>query len=143
MLKKKVEEDVKLAMKARDQLRLTTIRGLLSEIKREEIDSRTDTTDDRVITIVQREIKKRKDALEFAKNAGRAELVEQNETEISILQSYLGEQLSDSELKSLIADLVQQGNDSLGKIMGALNKDYKGRFDGRLASEMAKSSLIS
>jgi uncharacterized protein YqeY len=143
MLKKKIEDDVKLAMKAKEQHRLTTIRGLLSEIKREEIDSRTETTDDRVITIVQREIKKRRDALEFARNAARAELIEQNEAEIAILQGYLGEQLSESELKDLIQDLVKQGNDSLGKIMGALNKDYKGRFDGRVASELAKSSLTS
>lgn len=143
MLKKKVEDDVKVAMKARDTVRLNTVRGLLSEMKREEIDTRTELTEDRAIAIVQREIKKRRDALDFAKNAGRAELVEQNEVELKILQSYLGEQMSEDELRTLITRLVSEGNDSLGKIMGALNADYKGRFDGRVASEVAKSALSS
>lgn len=141
MLKKKVEEDVKAAMKARNQVLLNTVRGLLSEMKREEIDTRTELTDDRAVAIVQREVKKRKDALEFAKTAGRPELIEQNETELKILQSYLGEQITEEKLQQLIKELIVSGNDSVGKIMGALNKDYKGRFDGRLASELAKSAL--
>jgi len=143
MLRKKVEEDVKAAMKARDTVRLNTVRGLLSEMKKEEIDTRQELTEDRSISIVQRELKKRKDAIDFAKTAGRAELIEQNEIEIAILQSYLGEQMSGDELQNLISTLVKEGNDSIGKLMAALNKDYKGRFDGRLASELAKSALTA
>lgn len=141
MSKKQIEEDVKTAMKARDQLRLNTLRGFLSELKREEIDTRQELTDDKYTSILQKEIKKRRDALEFAKNAGRAEMVEQNEAEIVILQSYLGEQLSNEKLLEIISSLVASGNDSIGKLMGALNKDYKGRFDGRAASELAKNAL--
>jgi uncharacterized protein YqeY len=141
MSKQKVEEDVKVAMKARDQLKLNTLRGFLSELKREEIDTRVALTDGRFVEILQKEIKKRRDALEFAKNAGRAELVEQNEAEITILQGYLGEQISEDKLKELIATLKADGNDSIGKLMGALNKDYKGRFDGRLASDLIKQVL--
>ncbi len=141
MLKKKVEEDVKVAMKARDQLLLNTTRGLLSELKREEIDTRTELTDERAIAIIQKEVKKRRDAIQFAKDAGRSELVEQNEQEVKILQKYLGDQLSEEKLKELISTLVSAGNDNIGKLMGALNKDYKGQFDGRMASEIAKGML--
>jgi len=141
MSKKKLEEEIKVAMKARDQLRLNTLRGFMSELKREEIDTRVELTEERFIAILQKEIKKRRDSIEFAKNAGRNEIVEQNETELKILQEYLGEQLSEDKLRELITSLKEQGNDSIGKLMGALNKDYKGRFDGRLASEMIKSAL--
>jgi len=141
MLKKKVEEDVKVAMKARDQLLLNTTRGLLSELKREEIDTRTELTDERAIAIIQKEVKKRRDAIQFAKDAGRSDLVEQNEQEVKILQKYLGDQLSEEKLKELISTLVSAGNDNIGKLMGALNKDYKGQFDGRMASEIAKEML--
>ena len=141
MSKAKVEEEVKVAMKARDQLRLNTLRGFLSELKREEIDTRVELTEERFIAILQKEIKKRRDSIEFAKTAGRTDIIEQNETELKILQGYLGEQLCDDKLKELIVTLHSQGNDSIGKLMGALNKDYKGRFDGKLASELIKATL--
>lgn len=141
MSKQKVEEEIKVAMKARDQLRLNTLRGFMSELKREEIDTRLELTEEKFISILQKEIKKRRDSIEFAKNAGRNEIVEQNEMELKILQAYLGEQLSEEKLKELIVSLKEQGNDSIGKLMGALNKDHKGKFDGRLASEMIKSVL--
>lgn len=141
MSKQKLEEEIKVAMKARDQLRLNTLRGFMSELKREEIDSRVELTEEKFISILQKEIKKRRDSIEFAKNAGRNEIVEQNEAELKILQAYLGEQLSEEKLKELIVSLKEQGNDSIGKLMGALNKEHKGKFDGRLASEMIKSVL--
>ncbi len=141
MSKKQIEDDVKVAMKARDQLRLNTLRTFLAELKREEIDSRVELTEEKFISILQKEIKKRKDSLEFAKSAGRAELVEQNEAELVILQGYLGEQLGAEKLKELIQQLIAGGNDSIGKVMGALNKDYKGKFDGREASELIKAAL--
>lgn len=141
MIKEKVTEDMKAAMKARDQLLLNTVRGLLSELKKEEIDTRTELTDEKCITIIQREVKKRRDALEFAKTAARDDLIQQNEAEMKILQSYLGDQLSEEKLREIIQQSITSGADSIGKIMGALNKDYKGKFDGKTASNLIKTLL--
>ena len=69
------------------------------------------------------------------------DIVEESESEIAILSEYLGKQLSEEELKALVEKLVAGGADAIGKVMGALNKDYKGQFDGRLASELIKSAL--
>ena len=140
-IKLKIQNDVKEAMKAREQHKLDTLRGLMSELKRYEIDQRADLTDEICINILQKEIKKRRDALEFAKTAGRAELVSQNEVEINLLQSYLGKQLDSTELATLIRELIAAGHDNVGKIMGALNQNYKGQFEGKVASQLVKEIL--
>ncbi len=142
-VKAKVQEDIKEAMKARDQHRLETLRGLLSELKKVEIDTRADLTDEQAMQVLQREIKKLRDAIDFAKNAGRDEMIEKNTAEVAIVQKYLPEQLSAEELKALISSLVAGGADSMGKIMGELNKTHKGKFEGKMASELAKGLLGS
>jgi uncharacterized protein YqeY len=113
----------------------------MSEIKRVEVDTRAEVDEGKSLAIVQKEIKKRKEALKFAEDAGRADLIEQNNIEIEMLSKYLGEQISEDALRDLISNLVSAGADNLGKIMGALNKDHKGKFDNKLASEIAKSKL--
>jgi uncharacterized protein YqeY len=140
-IKTKLQNDIKETMKARNQAKLTMLRGLSSAIKQVEVDTRTELDDAAVMSIFQKEIKKRKDALQFAKDAGRSELVEQNETEIKLIQSYLGEQLGGPELRALIQTIVDGGAKAIGQVMGELNKGHKGKFDGREASEIVKELL--
>ena len=140
-MKSKLQNDIKEAMKARDQKKLETLRMLMSEIKRIEVDTRKDVADPEIIAIFQKEIKKRRDALKFAEDANREDLAEQNKFEISLIQSYLGDQLSEEKLKELIGGLIKAGNDNIGKIMGALNKDHKGKFEGQVASRIIKEML--
>jgi uncharacterized protein YqeY len=140
-MKEKLQSDMKEAMKARDQLRLATVRGVISEIKLAEINSRETLGEEQCVAIVQKEIKKRRDALEFAQKAARAEMIEQNEAEIKILQGYLGEQLTEAQLRELINKLIAEGADNVGKIMGSLSKTHKGKFEGKSASEIAKQIL--
>lgn len=140
-VKAKLLEDIKTTMKARDQKKLTVLRGLNAAIKQVEIDTRTELKDEQIKDIIQKEIKKRRDTIKFAKDAGRTEIVEDSENEIALLSEYLGKQLSEQELGSLIQKIIADGADNIGKVMGALNKDYKGQFDGRLASELIKSNL--
>ena len=123
-LKEKIREDLKTSMKARDQRRTDVIRGVISEVKRAEIDSQKELSDEQVIQIVRKEIKKRRDAIEFAQKASRLELVAQNEEEIKILEPYLGDQVSEVQLKELIQAAISNGADNIGKIMGVLNKDH-------------------
>ncbi len=140
-IKAAIQEDVKTAMKAREQHVLLTLRGLVAAIKQVEVDTRTELNDERVIAIIQTEIKKRRDALQFAETGQRQDLIDQNNAEIKILQKYLGEQLSEDQLRDIISKLIAEGNDAIGKIMGALNKNYKGKFEGRIASDVAQGLL--
>ena len=140
-LKSRIQEDIKTAMKARAQLKLLTLRGVMAEVKTYEIDSHTEVSEEKLISIVQKEIKKRRDTLKYAEEANRQDLIDQNNSEIAVLQQYLGEQLSEEGLRQLIMSLIENGSDNLGKIMGQLSKDYKGKFDGKLASDIARTLL--
>jgi uncharacterized protein YqeY len=140
-MKAKLQEEIKTAMKARDEKLLLVLRGLMSEWKREEIDSRQELTEEKAVQIVQKEIEKRRDTIEFAEKGGREDIVSQSKFEIEVLQRYLGEQLSEEELKNTIDKLIAGGADSVGKIMGALQKDYRGKFEGKVASALARARL--
>jgi len=140
-IKAKLQEDIKTAMKARDQEKLTTLRVLSSAIKQVEVDTRKELDDAAVLTILQKEIKKRRDAQQFAEEAKRDDLIAQNKAEIALIQEYLGKQFSEDELRGLIQQLISSGADNVGKVMGELNKSHKGKFDGKMASELTKSLL--
>ncbi|HMO17336.1 MAG TPA: GatB/YqeY domain-containing protein [Oligoflexia bacterium] len=140
-LKAKLQSDLKEAMKAREQDKVTNLRGIMAAIKQIEVDSRTEVGDDKIIDILQKQIKIRKDALHFAEEQKREDLIVQNKNEISLIQSYLGTQLGDEELQKLIKTLIEGGASTMGSVMGALQKDYRGKFDGKRASELAKSLI--
>ncbi len=140
-MKTKIQNDMKEAMKSKDKKRLLTLRGILAEVKKFEIDSKKEASDESIISVLQKELKKRKDALDASKKAGREDLISENIKEIEIIQTYLGKPLTEEELKEEIKNLISNGADALGKVMGGLNKEYKGRFDGRLASSLAKELL--
>ena len=140
-MKAKLQEDIKTAMKAKDQKTLDTLRCLMSEVKRIEIDTRKDLTEPEIIAIFQKEIKKRRDALKFAEDAKREDLAEQNKFEIALIQNYLGDQLSEDKLRELIKGIIASGGNNIGKIMGELNKSHKGKFEGQVASAIIKELL--
>ncbi|MCB0347103.1 MAG: GatB/YqeY domain-containing protein [Bdellovibrionales bacterium] len=140
-MKQQLQEDIKTAMKGGDKERLIVLRGLMSEIKKKEIDTKSELNAEQCIGVVQKEIKARRDTIEFAEKAGRDEMVAKEKKEIEFLQAYLGDQLSEDKLRELIAALIAGGADNIGKIMGALNKDYKGQFEGKQASVIVKELL--
>jgi len=140
-LKAQIQEDIKAAMKQRKQELVVTLRGLVAEINKAEIDGRTELSDDQCLGLIQKEIKKRRDTISFAEQGNRTDLVEQNKNEISMLQNYLGEQLGEDQLRKIISELVSAGANSIGAVMGALNKEHKGKFEGKIASELVKEIL--
>ncbi|MDR2337497.1 MAG: GatB/YqeY domain-containing protein [Deltaproteobacteria bacterium] len=140
-MKAKLQEDIKTAMKARDSKKLENLRSLMASIKQVEVDTRKELSDSDIAVIFQKEIKKRRDALQFAEQAKRDDLVEQNKAEIALIQTYLGEQLSEDKLREIIQDLISAGSDNIGKIMGGLNSDHKGKFEGQVASRIIKEIL--
>jgi uncharacterized protein YqeY len=142
-MKQKLKEEVKLAMKAQDRLRIDTIRAVLSEIQYEEMQkSVTELSPTDCLNVVQREVKKRHEAITFAEQANRPEAKSQLLAEISILESFLPKQLSADEIEKMIVQM--KGEDpslSLPLVMKHLKENFAGQYDGKSASEVAKRVL--
>ncbi len=128
-------------MKSGDKPRTMTIRGVLSEISRVEKDVRRDANEAEIVQIIKRERARRAEALEFAKKANRADLIEQNETEANILAGYLPPELSPDEVSAAVTEIVAGGTNQMGVVMKALRERFGARLDGRLASDLVKQAL--
>ena len=140
-----IEEAVKTSMKNRDKETTSTLRMAISELKKEEIDKRIDLEDEQVIQILQRMIKQRKDSYTQFSDAGRNELAEKEQNEISILSNFLPEQLSEEELTVIVTDVIKEtaasGPQDMGKVMGSLKQRIQGNADMGLVSKIVKENL--
>jgi uncharacterized protein YqeY len=130
------------AMKAREMPRVYVLRGLLSAVKNLKVEKRAASlSDEDMVQLVRREIRKREEAEGFAAKAGRQELVEQNRAERAMLEGFVPALLDAGQLENVIREIAAAGEPSLGAIMGALRQRFAGRFDGRVASEIARRIL--
>nr|WP_080146521.1 GatB/YqeY domain-containing protein [Marinilactibacillus piezotolerans] len=140
-----LNQDMKTAMKAKDRENLTTIRMLKSALQLEQINKGEELTEDEELTVLSREKKQRVESLNEFKAAGREDLVEKLEKELSIVDRYLPEQLSEDEVTQIVHDAIEQtGADSMkdmGKVMGAVLPKVKGKADGSLVSSIVKKEL--
>tara|TARA_B100000929_G_C15403981_1_gene385571 strand:+ start:117 stop:563 length:447 start_codon:yes stop_codon:yes gene_type:complete len=132
-LKESLLTAMKEALKAKNSLKLNTIRGLISEIKNREIDLRRDLEDDEIISIVSSQIKKRKEASTLFDKGGRSDLSEKENQEITFLQEYLPEQVSEEDLRKRVKEVILELGVSdikdLGKVMKIIIPEFKGRAD--------------
>ena len=142
-MKEKLQDDLKVAMKAGDKLRVMTLRGALTEITRLEKDVRRAANENEIVQILKRERARRDEAIEFARKGGRQDLVEQNQTEAQILDGYLPAALGPDEVKAAIAAQIAAGTSQIGPIMKALRDQFGARLDGKMASELVKQTLAS
>jgi len=142
-MKPQLKEALKTAMKAQDKLRLETIRAALTEIQYEEMQkSINDLGATECLQVVQREVKKRQEAIQFEEQAGRLAEKEKLVKEISILEEFLPKQMSNEELEKIVVSLKEQTPDlSLNVVMKHLKDRYTGQYDGKSASEIAKRVL--
>ena len=144
-IKLRISEDVKSAMKARDKVRLAALRLMMAEFKRVEVDERVEIDDPRALEILDRMSKQRRDSLSQYKDAGRDDLVDQEQFELDVIAEYLPAQLSDGELGELIAAVIAEtgaeGMADMGKVMGLLKAQGEGRVDMGRASALVKSQL--
>jgi uncharacterized protein YqeY len=140
-VKQKIQDDLKAAMKSGDKARTMVLRGILSEISRVEKDVRREPNESEIITVIKRERARRAEALEFARKANRADLVEQNETEGKILSAYLPAELTADEVKAAIDEIIAGGANQMGAVMKALRDKFGARLDGKMASELVKQAL--
>ena len=142
-VKQKLQDDLKLAMKAGDKLRVMTLRGALTEITRLEKDVQRPVNDDETIQILKRERARREETIGFARKGERHDLVAQNETVAQILDGYLPAALSSDEVKAAIGVQIAAGATQIGQIMKVLREQYGAQLDGRVASELVKQALAS
>lgn len=130
-LKIKITDDMKQAMRARNEHLLSTIRLLLANIKQLEIDTQTSLTDEEIVSLIQKMIKQRQEAITQYKKANRAELADKEEQEIRILSDYLPPQLSEHEITQLITQSLEATGATTIKEMGKVMNDLKKRLQGR------------
>jgi len=141
----RLQNEMKVAMKNKDRDRLSTIRMLISEIKKVQIDTKKDLSDEEIVKILQKYAKQRKDAIEQYKSAGREDLVEKEEKELKIVKEFLPEQLSENEIEKLVDETIQELNASsmkdMGKVMKAVMQKISGRAEGSIVSQIVKNKL--
>lgn len=133
------------AMKAKDEIRLSTLRMLSSALNYEKIAKQHDLSEEEELAVVRREVKKRKDAIEAYEKAGAHDRAEKEKKEAEILEVYLPAQMSDEELEKIVKETITetgvQGLNEIGKIMGALMPKVSGKADGGRVSAMVKKLL--
>ena len=143
--KLQIEAEVKDAMRARDKQRLGVLRLIMSEFKRVEVDERIELEDPRVLVILDKMSKQRKDSLTQFEAAGRADLVAQESFELDILKEFMPQQLSLEEVKSIVEAVISElGVTSIrdmGKVMGMLKLKVQGRADMAEIGSLVKASL--
>jgi uncharacterized protein len=147
-LKAQVQADLHDAMRAREKVRAGTLRMVLTSITNEEVagHEHRELGDDEVLRVIAKEAKKRKEAATAYSEAGRDELVAQEEAELEILEEYLPAQLGDDELRALVAAAIDQtgatGMPQMGQVMKATQAMVAGRADGGRVAALVKESLL-
>lgn len=142
---RRLEADMKEALKARQEVRLRTVRMLRNALKNAEIERRRPLTEDEVLQVLGRELKLRQEALEEYRKAGREQQARELEEEIAVVRSYLPQPLDEEELRRLaravIAEVGAQGPQDVGKVMGALMPRVRGRAEGATVSRIVREEL--
>ncbi len=144
-LKGQIQEDVKSAMRARDQRRLTALRLITAAIKQVEVDQRIEMDDTGVLAVLDKMVKQRRDSLEQYQSAGRDDLAAQEKFELDLIANYLPEALSGEELSALIRQaIIDTGASSMrdmGSVMNKLRDKVQGRADMKAVSTAVKEQL--
>ncbi|HEY6837218.1 MAG TPA: GatB/YqeY domain-containing protein [Geobacteraceae bacterium] len=145
LLRDRLTEEMKGAMKAKDELRLSTIRLVRSAVRNKEIDLKREMADQEVIETISSLVKQRRESIRLFTEAGRDDLVAKEEKELAILLSFLPQQLGREEVAELVVKVIAecgaQGAKDMGKVMKALMPHVAGRADGKMVSEVVKEKL--
>jgi uncharacterized protein YqeY len=144
-LKARITEDMKTAMRAKDSVRLGAIRLLQAAIKQREVDERIELDDTQVIEAIEKMLKQRRDSIEAYEKANRQDLVDIEKFEVSVLQTYLPQALTDDEVKAILEKVITEtaasGMKDMGKVMAAVKPLVVGRADMGKISGLIKARL--
>ncbi|WP_035211101.1 GatB/YqeY domain-containing protein [Alkalicoccus chagannorensis] len=140
-----LNEDMKQAMRAKEKERLSVIRSVKSALQNEAIQAGHDLSEEEVLTVLNREMKQRRESLQEFSRADREDLASKTQREIDLLSRYLPEQMSDEELQAVIDEAVAEsgasGRADMGRVMGLVMPRVKGKADGGLVRERVQQSL--
>lgn len=144
-LLEQITDDMKKAMKAKDQLKVNTLRLVISQIKNEIINAQEDLSDEQQLAVVMNAAKKRKEAIEIYQNSERKDLLEKEQNELNIIEQYLPEQISDDEIEKIIVEIIEKTGASsmrdMGKVMSEAMKNLKGKADGKKVQQLVRVKL--
>ena len=144
-LREQLNEDIKAAMKAREQEKLAALRLMLSEVKRREVDERITLDDAGVVAVVEKMLKQRKDSISQFEKAGRQDLADKEKFEVGVLEGYLPQQLTQAEIEAIVAEAIAatgaKGAPDMGKVMGVVKPRLAGRADMGKVSGLVKAKL--
>jgi uncharacterized protein len=148
-LKDRLTEDIKLAMKAKDKIRLETVRGIKKAVIEKEVSVRPSgqesLTEEQEIELLAQQAKQRRESIEQYQNAEREDLADKETQELAIIETYLPKQLSDEEIETVLDEIITSTGASsakdIGKVMGTAMKQLKGKADGKKIQSMVKSKL--
>lgn len=145
LLKDRIRDEMKTAMKGGDKSRLAVIRLIMAAIKQREVDERVELDNDQVIAVLDKMLKQRRESIKQYRAADRADLAEIEEAEILVIQDFLPQALSEQEIDAMVHEAVQQsGAESIkdmGKVMGLLKEKMQGRADMSVVSAKIKAVL--
>ncbi len=146
MIANTINQKIAEALKAKDEIRLSTLRMLSSALNYERIAKQHDLSEEEELVVVQKEAKKRKDAIEAYEKAGATDRADKEKTELDILKKYLPVEMSAEELVKIINEVVgelrAEGMKDAGKVIGAVMKKAAGRAEGSKVAEIVKSKLL-
>lgn len=146
-LKTQLTEDMKTAIRAKDQVSLSTIRLINAAIKQFEVDERTEADDAKVISILTKMVKQRKDSAKIYTEAGRQDLADKENAEIEILNRYLPQMMSAEEIKTVVEAVIAEtgasGMADMGKVMGVLKTRLAGKADMGEVNKVLKAALTA
>lgn len=140
-LLERLRADMNAARRERDKLRTLVLTTTLAEVKNRAIELRRDVTDADVIEVIGRAIKRRREAAEQIRAAGREELAAKEEQEAELLHTYMPAQLSEAEVRQFVRDAVAGGANTVGAVMSAVMPRVKGRFDGKETNRIVREEL--
>ena len=140
-IREQILADIKEAMKAKDEFKRDTLRTLNAALKQIEVDQRIEMTDDVVLPLLQKEIKKRADSVELYLKGEREDLAKKEQGEIDLIKAYLPAQLSDEELKAKIEAIIQKAGKNLGAVMKMAKDEIGASAEAKRISVIAKELL--
>jgi len=147
VLRDQIADEMRAAMKAREQTRVSTLRMLMAAMKNVQVETGHELDDDEVVDVIAREAKRRRESMEAFEKGGRSELVQKEGAELAVLEAYLPERLSDEELGSLVDEAIAEtgatGPKEMGAVMKVVMGKVKGRADGAAVSTVVRARLGS
>lgn len=143
LLGDKLQADLNSARKAQDKLGVLLLGTILSDVKNKRIELRSDPTDDEVLDVLRKGIKRRRESVEMYDKGNRKDLADKERAEVAALEKYLPAQVSDDEVRAAVRAAIAAGATSMGPLMGRVNPQFKGKADGSTISRIAKEELAA